>query len=150
MNTVCTLCGQLPQENYHVILTCPFIKNLWRDLTPLLLKIDKTQVTQIEMAFGLLTATPNSMLRNFLTYTMREMVEKQEKKAYYNSNVNNNMIDFKFKFNSRIRKYVQQSFRSSQKAAAKETFEAFFCVNNALATVSEEAEFEIANPFDIP
>ena len=102
------------------------------------------------MAFGLLTATPNAMLRNFLTYTMRELVKKTREKAYYKSNVNNNMIDFKFKFNSRIRKYVQQSFRSSQKAVAQETFETFFCVSNALATVSEEDELQITNPFVIP
>ena len=99
------------------------------------------------MAFGVLLATPAATLRNFLTFTMREMFESQEKKAYYNDKGMFNMRDFKIKYNWKIKKYVQLSFSSSERSGGLDTFETFFCVNNALCTFNDDYQVSVAEPF---
>ena len=104
----CSLCGQDPQDIFHVILDCTFINQLWTDLTPVLLKIEPTPVSNMEKAFGILSQTPKATLRNWLTYILRELVETQEKRAFYNQDYIRNVGEFKRKFHSKVEKLLQR------------------------------------------
>ena len=82
----CPLCHTPPLSVFHLILTCPVTLHLWRQLSPLLTSLHPDPVTPEEMAFGLLGATPPHLLRNWLTFHLRECIQEQERRAYHAPN----------------------------------------------------------------
>ena len=149
VNAPCSLCGKLPEDIFHVILTCDFTNRLWLDITPFIQKIEPSPVFQLEMAFGLVSATPAATLRNWLTFMLREQLEKQEKRAYYNGNVQSNLRELKILYNQRIRKYVFQSFLSYECMGELDIFRQHFCIKDVLVTLTDDNPIEVHYPFQI-
>ena len=79
----CPLCHAIPLSAFHLMLTCPVTLALWRLLQPILLRLHPDPVTSEEMAFGLMGATPSHLLRNWLTFHLRECIQVQERRAYH-------------------------------------------------------------------
>ena len=145
----CPLCSQVPQNIFHVIYDCPFTIALWQDITPFLQKIDPTPVTDTEKAFGILSNTPQATLRNWLTYILRELIESQEKRAYYKRDVAHNMNDFKARYNSKVGMLVFQSYRSYHRTGNSDVFDKYFLIGGVLATETDDEKIQVNLPFVI-
>ena len=98
----CPLCLQLPEDHFHLILTCPTTVSLWTTIEPFLLRLHPTRVTPSEMAFGLIGNSACIVLRNWLTLVLRDCIYRQETLAYYNQLGILNEPAIKRKFNVRV------------------------------------------------
>ena len=78
----CPLCRKIPKDIYHLILNCQITLELWQELEKTIEKIIPQKITEMEMAFGLIGEHPKMILRNWMTYTLREVIQKQEYIAY--------------------------------------------------------------------
>ena len=150
INLHCSFCGQDPQSIFHVILDCTFVNQLWSDLTPVLLKIDPTPVSDVEKAFGILSQTPKATLRNWLTHNLRELIETQEKQAYYNHNYIRNIAEFKRKYNAKLEKRLHQVCRSYQQSGNIDAFDKYFRIGDVLLTPTDEDEASFNHPYQTP
>ena len=81
----CPLCNKAPENIYHIILHCDFVNSLWTHIQPTLAKFDSRLVTNEEKSFGIvhIKKTAGMLMRNWLTYKMREQVMDFERKAYH-------------------------------------------------------------------
>ena len=145
----CSFCRKLPRNSFHIILICPFVQVLWHDLHPFPRKISNTPVSKQEMAFGLVGNSPAVRLRNWLTFTLREMIEKQEKAAYYKPGLFHHLREFKVKYNQRVRKLVHRTALTYEVNGDVEKFTTLFAYNNVLVNVNEDEEIIVNNPYNI-
>ena len=86
------------------MLHCDFTNKLWEEIDPVLKELHPTSVTDEEKAFGIVLRkhTTGTMLRNWLTYLLRECIAKEERAAYHSRKANlekvkhyfNNIIQF--------------------------------------------------------
>ena len=83
----CPLCHQIPTSIFHIILNCNTVNNLWEEIEPTLKRLHDIPVTNEEKAFGITGLNSNTgvLLRNWLTYLMRQVISDVEKQAYYSS-----------------------------------------------------------------
>ena len=147
--TPCSFCRKKPKSPFHIILNCSFIQLLWHDIHPTLKKIHDAPVTKQEMAFGIAGTRPEIQLRNWLTFTLREMIEKQEKSAYYNPGTRQHLREFKVKYNQRVGKLVHRTALTYELRGEMDKFLTLYAYNNILVNVNEEGEIKINNPYDI-
>ena len=83
-----------------IILHCDFVNNIWTQMQPILSSLHRLSITDEEKALGIVTikSTTGIVLRNWLTYKLREQVMLFERKAYHSPKAAS--IDlFKAKFN---------------------------------------------------
>ena len=100
----CPLCKLAIIDNdcFHLILNCPFSNQLWSEITPFLLKLHRAPVTEEEMSFGLYGTSPFIIIRNWLTFLLRECIIKQEKTAFHNDIGMGNIVHLRHTFNARV------------------------------------------------
>ena len=67
-------------------------------------------ITNEEMAFGMEGNTANIILRNWLTFLLRECIIDQERIAYKNQLGLHNITDIQCTFNARLKKEILQSY----------------------------------------
>ena len=81
----CPLCNKIPESIYHIILHCDFVNNIWIQMEPILTQLHSKSVTDDEKALGVVTikSTPGILLRNWLTYKLREQVMLFERMSYH-------------------------------------------------------------------
>ena len=86
-HSICPLCRKVPESIYHVILHCDFVNNIWTQIQPKLSSLHRLTITDQEKALGIVTikSTTSIMLRNWLTYKLREQVMLFERIAYHSS-----------------------------------------------------------------
>ena len=106
----CPLCGTVPTAVHHVILSCPFIRQLWTDLTPFLLLVHPDPVTEYEMVFGLEGLSPSVTLRNWLTFKLRQVATAYEYPASLRPN-GDHLTLIKSRYNQQIQKEVLWKYR---------------------------------------
>ena len=85
----CPFCAQVPQDAMHIILICPFVRELWQDIHPFLDTIHSAPLSDYEMAFGLNGHTAPILLRNWLTFKFRQIISFQEFLAHNTPSLNN-------------------------------------------------------------
>ena len=85
----CTLCKQIPDDIFHIIMDCTFTKCMWKRIEKTLIKITPKRVTKHEMVFGLQPRNKKSkkqkaasVLRNCITFSMRNFIMMEERRAY--------------------------------------------------------------------
>ena len=83
---------------------------LWTAIRPFLLLLSPQDVTEEEMAFGLLGHAPNILLRNWLTFLLRDSIYRQEVRAFYNQRGLFNTVDIQRRFNARAVRETYQRF----------------------------------------
>ena len=110
VNDPCPLCTTSIDSLYHIILHCPVTLQLWSELEPFLKKITEASVTQEEMVFGLSGNTPAVHLRNLLTFTLRELILYQEKRAFHNKLGLGNTIYLQHTFNARVHRVICDAY----------------------------------------
>ena len=74
----CPLCLTIPSSKFHLTLECDVTVSLWRQLEPYLLCLSPAPVTDFEKIFGLLGTSPKIILRNWLTFLLRQCIVDQE------------------------------------------------------------------------
>ena len=62
------------------------------------------------MAFGLEGSSPRILLRNWLTFLLRECIVQQEKIAFHNDLGEGNIVHLKHTFNARVIKEVCEAY----------------------------------------
>ena len=94
----CPLCKKIPESIFHIILNCDFVNYIWTQLQPILDQLHRKPIDEEEKALGIvhIRKSTGMILRNWVTYKMRELVMQFERKAFYSSQ---SMDIFKAKFN---------------------------------------------------
>ena len=86
----CPLCRQIPEDIFHILIDCKFTRRMWNKIRFCLTKIIQVSITKEEMGIGLLPRTKNEIksttLRNWITFSLRHHIMKEERKAYYLTN----------------------------------------------------------------
>ena len=128
----CPLCLSVPATKFHLTLECYATKKLWDDLEPHLLKIVRTYVSDMEKVFGLAGNSPNIILRNWLTFLLRQCIVDQERAAYHNKKGLQNIDDIKMNFNEKVKTELMQKYLIYQNLERSDYFRKIFAVNNHL------------------
>ena len=78
------------------------LKKLWIEITP---------VNEEEMCFSLYGSSPRILVRNWLTFLVRELIIRQEKAAFYNNSGMGNLVQLRHTFNARVIKEVCDAYQ---------------------------------------
>ena len=87
----CPLCHKIPDNIYHSIVDCKIVEQIWNELEITLYKIHPIPVTKEEKALGIVHKKTSTaiLLRNWLTYLLRQIISQAEREAYYDSSCDN-------------------------------------------------------------
>ena len=145
---LCPLCQKFPQDIYHIILDCDFIKKVWEEIQPLLMELHSDPVTEEEMSLGIIKKKPTIgiLLRNWITYFLRERIMREERKAYHSSG-GPNFEAFKRKVNQKFHTEIQLKYLRYQNENNLQIFDKFITYENVLGTKTEENEYRITHIF---
>ena len=130
----CPLCLTVPLSKFHLTLECDITNQLWNELEPHLVRIANATVTDTEKVFGLVGASPNINLRNWLTFQLRQCIANQERAAYHNKLGPSNIKQIKSNYNEKIKSELWQKYLILQNLEREQCFRKFFAVNNYLIT----------------
>ena len=137
----CPLCNKIPEDIFHVILDCRFTKVMWKRIEKVLLKILPIPITLSEKALGLQPRrkkeTEATILRNWITFSLRQLIIQEERKAYHITDYHLQSVErFFCKYNYatqeeiRIKK-LQYDFRG-----LSHKFEKIVTINNAIVSIN--------------
>lgn len=144
----CPFCLQIPTNNYHITLECPTTTQLWRDVSHHLHAICSIPVTDMEKVFGIYGHTPNILLRNYITFLLRQCIAEQENAAYYNKKGPDNIKDIKLIYNQKIKSEVWMKYHIYKYLGRLHSFESIFAVDNYLITW-ENDNWQMLTMFDL-
>ena len=103
----CPMCNHAPLNKFHVIFDCRYVNALWAALVPILRRIYNTPLTNYEIAFGMTTPKNDAvMLRNWITYTFRALIMKEEGICNYKTKTFPDINTFKSRFNAQIKQEI--------------------------------------------
>ena len=144
----CTLCGKDPTDIYHIILHCDFTNTIFTQIEPALLKLFPNTITREEKAFGIVNIKnkPAIMVRNWLTYKIREVILDFERKAYHNPKVASVTL-FKAKFNQEIASEVKKLLYRFKHENRMKKFDEIVCFGHILCEKVGE-EYRLKCVFD--
>ena len=150
-NDLCPLCSTPVLDRFHIILDCPTVLKLWKDIEPFLRRIYYNAITDHEMAFGISGTMPYILLRNWITFLLRDVIQSFESRAFYNNLGEQNAIHIKHTFNARVQREVMRSFNMYKNLKRLSYFYKHFNPDNRFLLVSEgELKFEhIPKIFDV-
>ena len=137
-NDPCQLCRVVPIDEFHSIFHCTTVQNLWKEIEPHLLKIHPNPVTKQEMAFGIIGKTKNIILRNWLTFLLRQTISQQERLAFHNKKGRQNEKDIKIEYNDEVKRQVWQQFNIMSNLNRLDYFRESYGVNDYLITWEED------------
>ena len=129
----CPLCLNVPTK-FHLTLECDTTNKLWQDLEPHLRQISEPYVTDTEKIFGLEGLSPNTILRNWLTFNLRQCIVEQESIAYHNKKGKENIHDIKTKFNHKIKSDLMEKYYIYKNLGRLHYFKKIFAANDYLLT----------------
>ena len=117
----CPLSGVVPFSRKHLIIPCPFVQRLWSDLSPFLHRVHPGPVTEYEMVFGLEGNSPPIVLRNWLTFKLRQVLFVYAYQASL-QHVRPHLHLVKSRFNQQIYKEVLWKYRYCLHTNTLDTF----------------------------
>ena len=81
----CPLCKEIPESIYHILLECEATRLAWDELEITLYRIFEIPVSDEEKSVGIVQQKPTeaALLRNFLTFVLRQAVADAERECYY-------------------------------------------------------------------
>ena len=105
---LCPLCHEIPDDIYHIMLHCQFTNTIWADLQPKLRRFHSRSINDEEKALGLVNvrSSPGILLRNWVTFKVREQIMNFEKNAYHSGLPS--IDSFKAQFNQSMADEVKQ------------------------------------------
>ena len=126
----CPLCLSIPLTKYHLTLECELTKKLWNDLEHRLMCLLPNSVSDQENIFGLLGHSPNIILRNWITFLLRQCIVDQERIAYHNKKGPLNEFDIKRNLNEKVKTEIMEKYRIFSNLGRNAYFEKVFTVND--------------------
>ena len=157
VNQECPLCGQIPQNIFHLILHCKTVLTIWKEIEPTLLKLHPAHICNEEMAFGLVMKRPKNdehhqpsshhgiYVRNWLTFLIRKCISNMERKAHYS---NSNIVSrTKLKIHHNLVKELDKNLFILHSKGKTDVFHKFFAHNNILCKKKGEATYQINKIF---
>ena len=144
---VCPLCQNVPGNIFHLISHCSTVNQLWQDIEPTLKKLHNIPVTTEEKAFGLTQkkASTAILLRNWLTYLMRQVISDMEKQAYYTSNVNTKRIQEKLQ--SKMTAEIFLNVHRYEKENRLSFYDDIITHGSVICKKTEDGEYKITELF---
>ena len=141
--TPCPLCRKIPDTVYHVILYCNFTNTLWKRLESTLKRISPKNILPFEKAFGLQPNNkkekPQTILRNWITFTLRHHIMKEERKAYYQGNYKNKDItQFMKNFEYILQQEMKTKYHQFKSRGLSTKFERIALVGNVLGEIKDD------------
>ena len=136
----CPLCKKIPEDIFHIILDCKFVKVMWRRIEKTLYKIIPKPVTVYEKAFGIYplnkTQIRQSTLRNFLTFSLRHEIMQEERKAYYKQNyIKSPEESFFRKFNQNMKQTLRIKKSQYDFQGLPKKFKKITTINNVVGVI---------------
>ena len=147
LSDVCPLCNQIPLNRMHIVLLCPFTIQMWQDIQPYIHLIHPVVITEFEMAFGIVGTKPEILLRNWLTFKLRECITKQEHVASLHPQVDN-ALQLKKRMNQQIHQEVVQKYYYTQHTLKHDFFTKHYQFTDNLIRISQ-CEIAVADIFNI-
>ena len=141
-------CLNIPKNQFHITLECPMTISLWTAIETNLQNIHPTNITDKEKVFGILGDTPNIILRNWLTFNLRQCILEQERIAYYNKKGMQNLIDIKLAYNQLIKSEVWKKHNLYKNLGRTEYFTKMFAINDYLV-VWENEQWNVLTMFSV-
>ena len=153
----CPLCGQIPQNIFHIILDCNIVNKIWTELEPLLIKLHPTPVSDTEKAFGIVIKKPVNQhynrpskdfaihVRNWLTYLMRKNVLKVERQSHYSKF--NTFVRIKKQLQHSLIKEIDKKLFMLHNDGKMDVFNQFFAHQNILCIKTGEITYKINKLF---
>ena len=144
----CPLCHLIPKDIFHIILDCPFTNMIWNRIKPKLLTLHPHPVSKEEMAFGIprKKQTTGTLLRNWITFMLRESIMYEERLAYHGS-TKPKLITFMTKFDAYFEFEVRMKTLRYTNENRITFFENIITHNEALCRKKENGEYEIRSLF---
>ena len=132
----CDYCKQI-ENNIHLFITCPRIKQIWTDYQPVLTKFTNIQNKPEEHILTLSTANQNeSTTKLLLTITqviLYEIWTTRNNYKYDKTEIPQDII--RTKINTRIQNIIQIHYKYHKTNGTINIFKELFCINKALAKV---------------
>ena len=136
------LCRKVAESIFHMILNCDFVNNVWIQAQPLLLSLHRKPITDEEKTLGMVTIkrTTGIMLRNWVTYKLREQVMLFERKASKSSKLVSLDI-FKARFNQSMAREIKQHLFRYKNENNLPTFDKIIAYQGILCDKVREGEY---------
>ena len=146
-NDLCPLCQNLPESIYHIILHCEFTKKRWDEIEPTLLELHPVPVSEEEKAFGVVQKklTNGILLRNWVTYLLRECITQAEKEAYHAKRID--LQKFKLQFNQKIVSEIRIKALQYKAENKIKYFEKIITHAGVLCKIGHDGEYQIRHVF---
>ena len=143
----CPLCNKIPENIFHIILQCEFVNKLWETIEPLLKELYPATVTEEERAFGIVqkNSPVGIILRNWLTYLLRDSIMKEEREAYYSSK--SNLEKFKKKFNQTVGMEMKMKIFRYKNEGNLELLDKVITHGEVLCQKQENGDYQIRDTF---
>ena len=146
---VCPLCQKVPENIYHLIINCIFVNKLWEEIEPLLKQLHPIAITEEEKAFGIVQKkeTTGIILRNWLTFLLRECITQEERTAYHTKK-NSNVENTKKKFNQTLSLEIHIKSIRYRNENNLEFWEKLITHGEVICKKDEDGEYEIRQVFN--
>ena len=147
-NDACPLCNKIPESIYHILLHCQFVNIVWGLIQPTLIKFYPNPVTDSEKALGIIhiRKTPEMIIRNWLTYRMREQIMNYERIAYH-SPTNASIDRFKTEFNRAVAYDIKKLMIRFDHEGKTEKFEKYVAYGNILCYKNRNGNYQANKVF---
>ena len=144
----CPLCTVLPDSIYHLILDCHFANSIWEAIKPILLKLYRKPITEEEKALGIvhINKSPGLLVRNWLTYKMREKILNFERLAHHSPSTASLDI-FKVSFNQSVAYDLKKLMLRFSNEGKLEHFEKLFVHQGILCTKTQNGKYQAQTIF---
>ena len=145
---LCPLCQNIPENIYHIILHCKFTNKLWEDIEPILRELHSAPVSEEKKAFGIVQKKPTTgiLLRNWLTYLLRDCIMQEEREAHYAPNISK-LKKTKSKLNEIIGFEVQIKAIRYKNENNLAFFDKIITHAEVLCKKTEDGEYQIRHVF---
>ena len=147
-NDACPLCHKIPESIYHILLHCQFVNTIWGLIQSILIQFCPDPVTDSEKALGIIhiRKSPGMIVRNWLTYRLREKIMDFERIAYH-SPTNASIDRFKAEFNRAVMYDIKKLMIRFDHEGKMETFEKYVAYRNILCKKKQDGNYQACKVF---
>ena len=144
---LCPLCQKRPDDIFHIILHCDFTNLIWTELQPILRRFLNKSVDDQEKALGLVNIKPSPgiLLRNWVTFKVREQIMISERKAHYSGCPS--IDSFKAQFNRSMADDIKRVMHRFNSEGAFSKIDELVAFNGVLCRKVSEDNYTINHIF---
>ena len=124
------------------------MNTIWTNIQPTLSKIHDKILDDEEKSLGILQikSSPSIMLRNWITYKIREQILNYEKKAYYSAKAASINL-FKAHFNQSVAREIKQLMHRFNNEGKLSKFDEIIAHKGILCEKIADGEYRLKKPF---